>query len=256
MVLGTFLTVAVASCGRAPVDDASKPGNSPTAAVTSATPCRLTAVENGFTARKIDDAGVIEWAAVIENKCDRVAYGVRVHADALDRLGKEIKVQGGYVGGGADLSVIMPGQTVAVAGTIDAEESDPFTTDDVKSLKVTTGGTGWSKEPNWITVDELTKKWGSWPRVRAVKIHLSARDKDGSVWIDFDLRASGGRTATLMDPFGVVVLRDRIGNVVSGERIQIADHVYQHQRTGVWIPARADPSKTEVYVNQQAPDVY
>jgi hypothetical protein len=256
MVLGTSLTVSAASCGRAPADDAAGPSNSPTVAATSETPCRLKAVENGFAPHRIDRTGVIEWAALVENGCDRVASGVRVHAVALDRLGKKIKVQGGYAGGGADLSVIMPGQTVAVAGTIGAEEADPFTIDDVKSLKVTTGGTGWSEEPNWINVGEFKKEYGSWPRVRAVKIHLSARDKEGSVWIDFDLRASGGRTATLMDPFGVVVLRDRSGKVVSGERIQIDDHVYQHQRTGIWIPDRADPSKTEVYVNQQAPGVY
>ncbi|BCJ35240.1 hypothetical protein Athai_27430 [Actinocatenispora thailandica] len=195
---------------------------------------------------------MIEWAAVVENPCDRVAYGVRVGASALDGRGKEIEAHGVFVGGGEDLPTLLSKQKLAVAGTIDVEKDDPFTADDVKSLKITTGGEEWADEPAWMTESEFTRLYPHWPRVHAVNVHLSARDEKGYVGLDFDLRADTGRTTVLNDPFGVVVLRDHEGKIISGTRIQLDADVYEHEQTGIWTPAATDPSKTQIYVNQKA----
>lgn len=251
LILGFSIAFSAAGCTQTP-EGRPAVGNSPVASASSAPPCRLKAVANGFSAHTVAGSDVIEWAAVVENPCDRVAYGVRVGASALDSRGKEIEAHGVFVGDGQDLPTILSKQKLAVAGTIDVEKNDPFTADDVKSLKITTGGDGWANDPAWINEGEFTKLYPHWPRVRAVNVHLGARDEKGYVGIDFDLRADTGRTTVLNDPFGVVVLRDHEGKIISGTRIQLDADVYEHEQTGIWAPAATDPSKTQIYVNQKA----
>jgi hypothetical protein len=230
------LTAAIAACtghNSEPQARFSEPASpSPTAA-----PCHLRVLENGFSADPLHE---IEYGIIVENPCHEAAVRNDVVAHAVDRSGHTI------VGAAPALSVILPGQTLGLAGTMNngtVAGEKPYNPSAVARLKVEID------HSDWVPVDDLTKLADEkWPKAVCTDIHIGPRDSQGIAKITFNVKTDP-KLATLLDPAAAIILRDRSGKIVAGHWKPASAEAGPEQTT-LWVPPSTDTSRTEIYIVQ------
>lgn len=235
------LALGMASCGANSDGPTFVPAHS-SAARPSPTPssCHLRAIDQGFSVDRHRD---IEYAAIIENPCPGVATNNEVTTQAVDGAGKKMRDGSFYdLADTRDLPTILPGQKLAVVGTMTSDRNPSFP-GGVKSITVTVGG------EHWQPLDEFDRQHPHWARAKGVDVRLGARGGDGGAWLSFNID-TGSSTNVLSNPSAAVVMRDHANRIVSGHYMKIGDPL-RKQKTGTWVPANVDRSRTEVYINQK-----
>ena len=220
------LLAAVSACTTSSHPEPEPTSRAPSSASSAPPACSPRVLESGF-----NRSGADFWFGyIVENPCDQAAVQNYVVVQPMTASGNPVGQPKDVLPG---LPVLLPGQRIGIGGLVHLTQ-DPQT---VASLSF--------KVQDNDLVPATT--FAAWPRsVTARNITHDAADAGGTVPLTFDV-VTDPPNAPLCQPTAQIIARDKAGHIVYGTFERITGPTVS---LSVKLPASADLTKTEIYVEQ------